>query len=324
MLPENKSLFMLVYIHRNYNYPNLLRQTPDHSGRWKDFEFTFEDIDEADCIVVLNHPIKNIQMKCLPGGTFLIVQEPPYSDNQYFKLHFRFYDVIVSGFQGDRIINKQASLPWHVNKSYDELINISENALLDKKNKVSWITSNNNIFPAHKTRLDFVDFLKNEEFCFDLFGRGFQPLEDKFDGLFPYKYSIAAENYIGKNYFTEKIIDAYLSWTMPIYYGSENITDFFPPESMIQVDLKNKQESLEKIEEAIANKLWDKNIEAIKYARDLVLNKYQLFPMLSELIESEFVRKKLNKRKDVFLPQSGLTKIEELKRKIKIGLSKNN
>jgi len=306
---------MLVYIHSNYNYPNLIKQTPQAKGKWNDFNFTFDEVEEADYVVVLNHPTKDINIRCKKGGKIIIVQEPPYKSNDYFKLHFRFYDIIVSGFKGKGIINNQAALPWHINKSYDELIDLSENDLVTKKDRISWITSNNNLFPAHQTRLDFIDYLRVNNFDFDLFGRGFKSIEDKFSATFPYKYTIAAENYIGRNYFTEKIIDAFLSWTMPIYYGSDNITDFFPPESMIQVDLKNKEEALQKIEYAVANKLWDKNIEAIRYARELVLNKYQLFPMLEELIKG--INHEDSGYQKFKLSSSGLTKFEEIKKEIK-------
>lgn len=314
---------MLVYIHRNYSYPNLLRQTPNCSGEWEGIKFTFDNVEKADYIVVLNHPLEDIRMTCLKEGKFLIVQEPPYPENNYFKLHFRFYDKIIAGFSGPHIINTQASLPWHVNKNYDELVALTEDKLINKKDIVSWVTSNNNLFPAHQTRLNFVDFLKRNGFPFDLFGRGFAPINDKFDAIFPYKYTIAAENYIGDNYFTEKILDAFLSWTMPIYYGSGNITNYFPAESMIQINLNNTEESLEKIKEAIANKLWDKNIEAIRYSRELVLKKYQLFPFVHELIKNNSIITNSSIYEKVFLPKSGLTKMESIKKKIK-GAFKNN
>ena len=106
---------------------------------------------------------------------------------------------------------------------------------------------------------------------FDLFGRGFTPLADKWDGLAPYRYSIAVENYRGPDYWTEKIADCFLSWTMPIYYGCTNITDYFPPEAMVLIDIDDIEEAVDKIREAIAQDLWRKNLDAIEYARKLVL-----------------------------------------------------
>ncbi|MBK9590965.1 MAG: hypothetical protein IPO32_05465 [Crocinitomicaceae bacterium] len=76
-------------------------------------------------------------------------------------------------------------------------------------------------------RLEFIDYLKENSFDFDLFGRGFNPIEGKLEGLAEFKYSIAIENYSGPDYWTEKIQDAYLSWCMPIYYGCPNLEKYF-------------------------------------------------------------------------------------------------
>jgi hypothetical protein len=311
---------MLVLLLRNYEYPDLFRQTPGSKGKWGDMQFTSNEVKECDYVVVLNHPIKNIKVICRKGARILVVQEPPYEKNNFFKFHFRFYDTIISGFKkmnSFKILNTQAALPWHVNKTYDELSDLSLDKIIAKNDKVSFVTSNSNINPPHQLRLNFIEYMKAQAFDFALYGRGFQPLDDKFDGIYPYKYTIAAENFISNDYFTEKIIDAFLSWSMPVYYGCPNITDYFPAESMILVDLKNPKEALEKIKNAIENKLWDKNIDAIRQARELALNKYQLFPMLHDLIKNEpaYHSEKLEK---TFLPYSGLTRVESIKKKIKI------
>ena len=310
---------MLVYVQNNYTYPNLLRQTPGFGGKWKDIQFTFDDREQADLIIVINHPTKDIDMTCKKGGKILLIQEPPYERNRYLKLHFRFYDLIVSGFPkspGFNMLNKQAALPWHVDMSYDELSALSIKNSKDKQDHASFITSNSNIYPEHKTRLDFIDYMKQQSFAFDLFGRGFNPIGNKLEGLLPYKYAIAAENYIANDYFTEKIIDAFLAFSMPIYYGCPNIHTYFPPEAVLVVDLNKPQESLEKIKEAIANKRWDKNKEAIIHARELILNKYQFFPAMYELIQTDLsIQNKAYKK--VHIPHSGLTDFEKLKKKLR-------
>lgn len=316
---------MLVLIKRNYEFPDLFRQTPGSKGKWGNIQFTHDDVKECDYVVVLNSPANNIKVKCRKDGQILIIQEPPYERNSYLKLHFRFYAIIISAFKSTdntRILNAQAALPWHINKTYDELLVLPIEDMNGKKDSVSFITGSGNIYPEHKVRLDFIEYMKAQAFHFDLFGRGFRLIEDKFEGIYPYKYTIAAENYIGKDYFTEKISDVFLSWSMPIYYGCPNITDYFPAESMILVDLNKPMEALEKIKYAIENKLWDKNIEAIKRSRELVLNKYQLFPMIGDLIKDKFFDTEPVTLERVFLPHSGLTRIERTKEKIKRVLKK--
>jgi len=49
-------------------------------------------------------------------------------------------------------------------------------------------------------------------------------------------YHICIENTAHENYFTEKIIDCFLFRTIPIYWGCPNISKFFDPDGIIQVD----------------------------------------------------------------------------------------
>jgi hypothetical protein len=115
---------------------------------------------------------------------------------------------------------------------------------------------------------------------FDLFGRGFDPIADKWDGLAPYRYSIAVENFSNPHYWTEKLADCYLAWTMPIYAGCTEITRFFPAESLIQVDMDDP-ETPRRVASIIRSGAWSKNRDAIAHARELVLNRYQLFAFIS-------------------------------------------
>ena len=58
------------------------------------------------------------------------------------------------------------------------------------------------------------------------------PNDDKKE-LFKSKFSIVIESSKEENYFTEKICDAIISKTVPIYWGCPNIDDFFDPRGMI-------------------------------------------------------------------------------------------
>ena len=55
----------------------------------------------------------------------------------------------------------------------------------------------------------------------------------KIEGLQDYKFSITIENGQHDNYFTEKILDCFLTGTIPIYNGCENISDFFDMNGII-------------------------------------------------------------------------------------------
>lgn len=59
-------------------------------------------------------------------------------------------------------------------------------------------------------------------------------LGDSKKPLFNSMFHIAIENCSIKNYFTEKIVDCFQTKTVPIYYGCQNIGDFFNEHGIIQ------------------------------------------------------------------------------------------
>lgn len=54
-----------------------------------------------------------------------------------------------------------------------------------------------------------------------------EPLSSKFILFETYQFSITIENSREKNFFSEKIIDCLITRTIPIYYGCENIHEYF-------------------------------------------------------------------------------------------------
>jgi hypothetical protein len=84
-------------------------------------------------------------------------------------------------------------------------------------------------------------------------------IKNKIKFFSSYKFSISMENTEGEGYLSEKIIDSFLSGTIPIYYGDYMIDEFINPETYILIrgekDIKEKIEYIKKI---------DNNIELYK------------------------------------------------------------
>lgn len=119
----------------------------------------------------------------------------------------------------------------------------------------------------------------------DWYGKGNIYIKDKTDGLYPYKYSIAIENSIHQDYWTEKIADCFLSYTMPIYFGCPNITDYFDKDAMILLNnIDDFMDVINIIENAIDTNLYEKNIDKIIESRNKILYQYQLFPVIDKLV----------------------------------------
>eukprot|EP00620_Florenciella_sp_RCC1587_P021099 CAMPEP_0182561832 /NCGR_PEP_ID=MMETSP1324-20130603/4262_1 /TAXON_ID=236786 /ORGANISM="Florenciella sp., Strain RCC1587" /LENGTH=60 /DNA_ID=CAMNT_0024774579 /DNA_START=220 /DNA_END=399 /DNA_ORIENTATION=+ len=53
-------------------------------------------------------------------------------------------------------------------------------------------------------------------------------------------FHIAIENVKSNGYFTEKLLDCFLTRTVPLYWGCPNIGEYFEVEGMIIIDDKCK------------------------------------------------------------------------------------
>lgn len=291
----NQKYTMNVLVVKTWDYPKMELQTPSGDGKWEDIQFYFSewgrsvpDVD-FDFLVVLNYPPEDIKLPLNKQNTLLITQEPPYKRYGWFKNSFPEFSHVITQFpvSGKDIIHQHPCLPWWVGKDYAFLKGL-EIQDVPKRKDLCWITSKKNFHKGHTSRLSFLDTL-SENIEFDLYGKGYQEVESKWEVLKDYKYSLAIENGKFDYYWTEKLADCFLSYTMPIYHGCENINEFFPEEAMVKIDIGQPEVAIEKIKEALQTNYWEKNIEALHYAREIVLEKYQFFPFVSKFIKANYV-----------------------------------
>ena len=279
---------MLVRIEKDWDYPdNFFRQTPGNSHRWGDISFTTDAVEACDYLICLQRPSRSINVSIPPGNAWIIMQEPPVKWFEFYKRSYRYFDKVYTYFPYRRDNYEgtlQPVLPWHIHKSYDELSAITRDKLGRKEDTLTWVTSNKSNWPGQKQRMVLVELLKSNLEAFALYGQGFEYVEDKFDVLFPSRYVMAIENFSTKDYWTEKFMDAILSWCLPFYWGAPNLEEYFPAESFIRVDISNPKESEARIKSAMEKNEWEKRLPAIAEARDLILNKYQFFPYITEMI----------------------------------------
>jgi len=176
------------------------------------------------------------------------IAEPPHLFNQKEVLK----RVLENHDKFDTILGWEESLHNLSNYKFCPLVEISQWNLLPEKlnpnifqiyNKTkltSFIASNKNICPDHQFRLDCVNEVSVQNLKVDIFGRGINPISSKLEGLKDYHYSVAMENLKTPFYFTEKIIDCFLSGTIPIYYGCPNIEKFFNIKGIITFHTKKE------------------------------------------------------------------------------------
>lgn len=271
----------------------LLRQTPGSSGIWGNYRFFInEDIEDYDYLVVYESLPKSEIISCPFENTIFITGEPP-SVRKYDPEFLRKFATIITShrdIQHPHVIHTQQGLPWHfgylwennttviINKDYDKLKAINN---FKKEKLISVIVSNKAFTEGHYKRLEFVrDLLKHFGSAIDIFGRGIRDIADKWEAIAPYKYHIVLENSSFPDYWTEKLADAFLCGSYPFYYGCLNIADYFSPDSYTPIDIYDSEKSISIIEKTIVNQQYEKSIDKITNQRNLVLNKYNLFPMI--------------------------------------------
>ena len=110
---------------------------------------------------------------------------------------------------------------------------ILEPKIYPKDKLVSIICSNASWLEGHRDRLAMVEQLKDYAPWFGR-GRGDMELKEKEDGLCDYMFSVAIEN--SNQYFSEKLLDCFLTGTIPIYYGTPSVDKWFNMDGMIMLE----------------------------------------------------------------------------------------
>ena len=272
------------------------RQTPGRRGVWDNCQFLVNQaVEECDFWVVYEGLIEKERTHCPSENTIFITGEPPGTRKYRPRFLQQFGAVITChrNLQHPRVIYTQQGLPWHIGRrvdntareypyslGYDELKSISD---LRKDQLISVISSGQVDTEGHRRRLRFVQALREHfEDKLHVFGRGIRYVEDKWDAIANYKYHIVLENGSYRDYWTEKLSDAYLGGAYPLYYGCPNISDYFPKGSYTEIDVNDPDRSISIIDETISSQQYEKAVGQLTAAKDLVLEKYNLFAMLTE------------------------------------------
>lgn len=107
---------------------------------------------------------------------------------------------------------------------------------INKKNHITFVTSNKNQSPGHELRLEIFEKLNKIDFVngLEVYQHKSPPFHHRRNDFFETsKFHISVENSQQQNYFTEKIIDCFASKTIPIYYGCPNIGNWFNLDGII-------------------------------------------------------------------------------------------
>jgi len=279
----------------------LLRQSSGRRGVWGNCRFYVnEPVERCDWWIVchgaaLQH---SESVLCDPEHIVYISMEPTEQwvpsafHKQFSKL------ILCDREKKHRNIVYANGLSWWVgfdvresNKRYDlfdtgrlDYDRLKRMTVPAKKNKISVICSSANSIPGHYKRKAFIDRLHAHPVSqyIDFFGSGHMPVVDKWDAIAPYKYHLALENTATQDYWSEKIADSFLGFALPLYYGCPNIHDYFDGGALKVIDIDDFEGSVAMIESLFEQDSYTECLDAIFHAREQVLDRYNLFQMMSE------------------------------------------
>lgn len=238
--------------------------------------------ETADVAVILNYLKYDTRITAREGYIWCWHNEPivrkPFS---------RGFDRI---FTHERSSDSRAStappvLDWWLKKSWDEL---SKCKVPAKKARISAIASTKQLIAGHAQRHAFLEQVHNTFPSLPIFGEGrANRLDDKWDGLAPYQYSLAIENSSTPDYWSEKIADCFLSFTVPLYFGAPNIGKYFPENSYIWLPIDQPEKALGVIEDVLESDKFESRLTAVVEARRRVLEDYSFFGQVHSRVERE-------------------------------------
>ncbi|MDR2917605.1 MAG: hypothetical protein LBV74_22665 [Tannerella sp.] len=241
-----------------------------------DLVIVYEDIDEPWFV------------KYKENGLLFISGEPPFV-KVYSEKFLSQFNYIISAHPEIKHSNNfliQQSLPWYfgydfannaIDYTFEDLVKM---AVPVKNKKISFITSNRTFLPGHNSRVKFCEELqKRYSGYIDFYGKGFHPVNDKAEAIMPYYFSICIENSNIDNYWTEKIADAFLGFSVPVYYGCKNIHSYFPEDSFISMNIKDKKTTFSIIENLIRDTevIYEKIFSHMMESRKKCLYQYNIF-----------------------------------------------
>lgn len=224
----------------------------DWESRGVRFFFNSKEERLWDAIVVYENISEPYTLRCRKGGLFFISGEPPIV-KVYSQAFISLFDHVISAHNLKHPNNHrdQQALPWYFgynfqtaspSYAYEE---IEKMEVPEKKRKISFITSSRTFLPGHTRRLAWMRKIRElygDEI--DFYGKGICSVDDKAKALASYEFSMQIENSYEYDYWTEKIADAILAYTVPIYCGCKNIDAYFPSEAMISLNINDEQGSI--------------------------------------------------------------------------------
>jgi hypothetical protein len=157
--------------------------------------------------------------------------EPPHIDSSQYLLAKKHIDNFEKIFTYSRELLEYSKKFEYVSVGMCWISEI-DRKIYDKTKLVCTITSFKKMTLSHNLRHQIIKKIAN----IDVYGNGYYPIENKVDVLKDYMFSVVVENQKMDYFFSEKIIDCFMTGTIPIYYGCPSIHRFFDINGILTFD----------------------------------------------------------------------------------------
>ena len=278
------------------------RQTPNGKGRFRSCRFHNDKNQNSDYILMAED---NYDWHSFPKNKrILVVMENPSIWHQPNEI-LEAAGILISPFQhkllGNDTVNIKShpAIPWFyginfetncglLHKPLNSACNLTELALTDMPNKlklISCICSSKNLIPGHQWRINLTNGLKKYfgDDC-DVFGFGHKPIANKAEAIDPYKFSLVIENEASEDYWTEKLSDALLGYSSPIYSGASKAQSYFDEDLLtipygIEID-----KAILLIKQIIDRSDDSRLVKSVTLNRNKILFEHNLYSILERVI----------------------------------------
>jgi hypothetical protein len=280
---------------------NIAQYTGDNTNSVGDVKFFFDGEDRNyDYWFVLDNIDKELQTNNVRTNGLFYFSAEHIHDEDYFirdrnvKNFINQFSRIFSCYATDHKFSQYEIpfLPWMINHNHGTYnpfhkrdINFFKDLNSINKTKfLSVICSSKTLNSQQRLRINFLSKLK-EELGDDLgwFGNGFSSIEDKWSAISDYKYHLVLENRINNNVISEKLFDSYLGLSIPLYSGAPNVMDFFPNDSLIEIDCKNVDGTLHLLDKLKGTNDYEDKMSSLLEAKNQILTKYNMWSRLAHI-----------------------------------------
>ncbi len=228
--------------------------------------------------------VRGGRLRVAPGARTMLITQEPVSVKSYNPVYVRQFDVLLTNRPAEAekhpgYVKGEGYMVWYTGRSF-----VAERAHeIPRKTKVlSAIYSAKRMsHTQHGNRYRFLELLKSSVPGFDWYGKGVNPIAEKSDALDEYKYTIAFENHIGEGHWTEKLSDALVAGCLPFYAGDPSIGGLLPADCFIPIPADDPEKALSIVKAAIESGEWERRRGAIARARDLLMERYNLFAQVA-------------------------------------------